>query len=99
MEYKDLELVRSIIKDATDLDIIYTYNDLVFPEHSKFIIQFDNENENNYFCYFRDNCSTYEQENILSNLIIASHQRNCTLVSDGVFELNQIGEEVEIQFL
>ena len=99
MEYKDLEKVRAIIKDATDLNIIYTYNDLVFPEHSKFIIQFDSEKENNFFCYFRDNCSIQEQEDILSNLIIASHQRNCTLLSEGAFELNQKGEEVEIQFL
>ena len=34
MIFRDLEKVRVIIKEATDLDVAYAYDDLVFPEHA-----------------------------------------------------------------
>ena len=43
MKYRDLETVRQIIKEATDLEVMYAYDDLVFPDHGVFMIQYDDK--------------------------------------------------------
>jgi hypothetical protein len=98
MIFRDLEKVRSIVKEATDLDIAYAYDDLVFPEHAAFLIQFDDANENNYFCYFHEDCLPESKAEISSNLTQALKKHRCTLVSKGSFTLEQKGEEIEISW-
>jgi len=44
MEFRNLENLRAFIKDATGLDVSYAYDDLVFPDHTAFIVQFDCSN-------------------------------------------------------
>lgn len=99
MSYRNLEIVRVIVKAATDLDISYAYDDLVFPDHTAFIIQYDDDNENNFFCYFHKDCNKKDQDKIFSNLTEASNANNCTISSKGSFYLEQKGEEVDIHFL
>jgi hypothetical protein len=99
MNYRDLEKVRGIIMEATSLDVVYAYDDLVFPEHAAFMIQFDDSNENNFFCYFHKDCIGDNQKTLFTSLQNASHEKRCTLVSSGAFELKQKGEEIEINFL
>ena len=35
MQYRDLEKVRTIIQEATGLEVAYAYDDLVFPDHTR----------------------------------------------------------------
>lgn len=98
MKYRDLEKVRVMLKDATGLDIVYTYDDLVFPEHSAFLIQYS-ENENDFFCFFHKDCIPSEKEKIHKNLVDSFGKNNCTLELKSSFELKQKGEEVEIHFM
>jgi hypothetical protein len=99
MKYRDLEKVRQIIKYATNLDVMYAYDDLVFPEHSAFIIKFDDEDQNNFFCYFHKDCIAEDQSKLLENLQQAGNHKSCKLLFKGIFDLKQKGEEVEIHFL
>lgn len=99
MILRDLEKVRVMLKEATELDIAYAYDDLVFPDHTAFIIQFDDDNVNNYFCYFHEDCLPDSKTEILNNLTQTLKKHRSTLVSKGSFNLNQKGEEVEIKFL
>ena len=97
MKYRDLEKVRAIIYEATKLEVAYAYDDLVFPDYTAFILQFDDSNMNNFFCYFHIDC--VEKKQIFENLSNACLQKNCSLISKGDFKLEQKKEEVELQFI
>jgi len=97
MEYRDLEKVRSIIDDATGLEIAYAYDDLVFPDYTAFIIQFDDKKSTNFFIYFHEDCD--EKETLFENISKACAEKKCTLTQKGDFKLEQKGEEVELQFI
>jgi hypothetical protein len=96
---RDLEKVRTIIKEATGLDVMYAYDDLVFPEHAAFLIQFDDEQVNNYLCYFYEDCTVDSKNQILESLTKVCMQKKCTLVSKGAFSMKQKGKELQINFL
>jgi|ERR1035437_3796102 hypothetical protein len=99
MIIRDLEKVRTIIKEATGLDVMYAYDDLVFPEHAAFFMQFDDKNVNKYLCYFHEDCIVDDKKQLLENLTKVCSQKRCTLVSKGAFTMKQKGEELEIHFL
>lgn len=99
MKYRNLELVRTIIKDATDLDISYAYDDLVFPDNVVFLIKYDDANDQNFFGYFRKDCQEKEKESIVNSLTKSCEIKSCTFEYSGVFDLKQKGEEISINFL
>ena len=99
MIFRDLEKVRVIVKEATDLDIAYAYDDLVFPEHAAFLIQFDAESDTRFSCFFHQDCLPDAAADILENLKLSFKKQECKLVSKGSFTLNQKGQEIEIKFI
>ena len=99
MNYRDLETVRQIVAAATKLDISYAYEDLVFPENTAFIIQFDDKNQNNLFCYFHEDCDSESRITLFGNLKKECLQKKCNLKMKGNFVLEQKNDEVQIQFL
>lgn len=99
MNYRDLEAVRQIVEQATGLEITYAYDDLVFPDNGVFIIQFDEENNNNLFCYFQEECKPADRETIFSNLSTECAKKKCSIVNQGSFTLEQQGENIQIKFL
>jgi hypothetical protein len=99
MNYRDLESVRQIVAAATNLDISYAYEDLVFTENTAFLIQFDDNNLNNLFCYFHEDCDSKSREAILYSLKNVCKAKKCTLELKGDFSLKQKNDEVQIQFL
>ncbi len=62
MIYRDLEKVRTIIDEATGLEVSYAYDDLVFPDHTAFIIQFDDTKASHFFGYFHKDCNPADQK-------------------------------------
>lgn len=99
MIIRDLEKVRASIKEATDLDVAYAYDDLVFPEHAAFLIEFDAESDKKLYCYFHVDCLPDSKVEILDQLTLSFKKRGCNLVSKGLFSLDQKGEEIEIRFV
>ena len=98
MNYRDYEAVRQIVENATGLEITYAYDDLVFPEHGAFIIQFDDENTNKLFCYFHVDCTGVDRKTIFNGLEHECVSRKASLETKGDFELKQEGEDIQIHF-
>jgi len=96
MEYRNLEKVRSIIDEATGLAVGYAYDDLVFPDYTAFIIQFNDTDSTNFFCYFHEDCN--ERKTLFNDLTEACKKQRCTLTLKGDYKLEQKEEEVELQF-
>jgi len=98
MKFRNLEAAHYIIKEATGLDISYAYDDLVFPEHTVFIIQFDDTNDKNLLCYFRTDCTPNEKSKIYTELDRFATADKFTMDNMGTFEIVQKDEEIEIHF-
>ncbi|MFI1772767.1 hypothetical protein [Thalassobellus citreus] len=99
MIYRDLEKVRGIIEDATSLEVSYAYDDLVFPDHTAFIIQFDDTKTTRFFCYFHKDCNLKDKKELEEKLKSASLKQKCDLIVKGDFYLEQENEQVNIHFL
>ncbi len=99
MIFRDLEKVRVMLKEATELDIAYAYDDLVFPEHTAFIIQYSENNDTDFLCYFHEDCLPGAKADLLANLTQSFQKKGCKLETKGLFKLAQKGEEIEIAFM
>lgn len=98
MNFRDLEAVRQLVLDATGLEITYSYDDLVFPDSTVFIIQFDDENLNNLFCHFQEDFLPEARQNVLLALQKEGAKRECTVEMKGTFELKENGDNMDIAF-
>lgn len=99
MNYRDLEAVRQIVNSATGLEITYAYEDLVFPEHGAFIIQFDEERVDKLHCFFHEDCTEKDAKNIFANLENECGKKKCDLEQAGYFNFEQVDENIQIRFL
>lgn len=101
MKFRNLELVRQIIKEASGLDISYAYDDLVFGEHGVFIIQYDSKDDSRLYCYFHKDCMTSYKVGIEAKLKEAAKIRDCKMIMRGNFVIapSEKSEEVQIEFV
>lgn len=83
------------------LEVTYVYDDLVFVEHTAFLLQFDDVNPENLKLYFNVDCEAEAAETLEAQLIHAAKAQNFTIQNNGKFELKQKEgvEEFEIRFL
>ena len=98
MKFRDLETVRKIVLDATGLDITYAYDDLVFPEETVFIMQFDDKNTDNIFVHFHEDCEVPARNNVIKVLTKSCEEYKCSLTYKGTFVLDEKGENMNINF-
>lgn len=98
MKFRDLEKVRVMVKEATDLDISYAYDDLVFPDNTAFIIQFSDDDDALFYAHWRKDCIPQLAAEIQKKLEETFEKHGCQLVYKGKFMLGQKGEEIEIRF-
>lgn len=68
IEFRNIDKIKFIVQDATGLDIMYAYDDMVFPEHGVFLIRFSDENPALIFCHFHEDCPEDERTRIFSSL-------------------------------
>lgn len=98
MKFRDLETVRQIVLDATGLEISYAYDDLVFPENTVFIMQFDDANLDNVFVHFQEDCEVQARQNVIDALTKSCEKEKCSLTYKGTFVLDAQGENMNINF-
>ena len=100
MKFRPLGIAKEIIQ-AAGMQVTYTYDDLVFIEHSPVIVQFDDENKKNLKVYFNVDCETAAAEKIEKKLKDAATEREFTITITGEFEMAQKRgvEEIEIRLL
>ena len=99
VQFYELDKVRFIIKEATDLDVAYAYEDLVFSEHAIFIIQFDIK-PNSLICWFNEECVETERHSIFKSLTSHSTANGMKIAYKGKFEMTQKDgeEQLSIKF-
>ncbi len=98
MNFRDLEAVRQILLAATGLEVSYAYDDLVFPEETVFMIQFDDVNLNNIYIYFQEDLETFARENVIKQIEKECIKKKCTLTYKGTYVLDFKGENMDIKF-
>lgn len=98
--YRPLGKVRDLVQ-AIGLDISYAYDDLVFSDHSMFILQFENQNDYRLKLFFNTECNKQEAEIVEKKLKAEAKIAKLEIINSGLFELNQIDEkeELEIRFV
>lgn len=100
MKYRNLEKVRQIVKEATNLDLMYAYDDLVFPEHGACILQYNEQDESTYRCYFNRDCKEQEQLKLIAGLVQVAKKHGCIIETCGSFHMEQKNDaEVEVKFI
>ena len=98
--FRPLGEVRDIVQ-ATGLDISYAYEDLVFSDHSVFILRFADEATKKLYLYFNSACIEPEANALTEKLITAGKGMGFEILKAGSFTLTQASEieEIEIKFL
>lgn len=88
------------IASSTGLEITYAFDDLVFSEHSIFVIRFDKEHEDIVYLYFNVDCEEEIARELYKTLKDASDKHQLKLYEMGTFNLqpNDEVEEIEIEF-
>lgn len=100
MKFRPLGIAKEIIQ-AAGMQVTYTYDDLVFIEHSPILVQFDDKNKKNLKVYFNVDSEKAAAEKIEEKLNDAATEREFTITNIGEFEIVQKkgAEEIEIRLL
>ncbi|PWE00575.1 hypothetical protein [Marinilabilia rubra] len=99
IKFRDIDKIKFIVKDATGLDIMYAYDDLIFPEHGAFIIRFNDDDDKSVFCHFHKDCTEPEEKQILTSLGKTGQLNDLRIIKGTEFEMRQKDkEQFEIKF-
>lgn len=85
------ELVESI-----GFDISYAYDDLVFSDHSLFILRFDDENPEQLYLYFNKEAEADVTAKVGVNVVEAGALSGFKVINSGHFEVWQAEDEEEL---
>jgi hypothetical protein len=88
------------IAESTGLEVTYAYEDLVFSEHSVFILQFDNLNASQLFLFFNCNCIASTVNDFTLKMTNKAIEIGLKLINKGTFSLSPVEgkDELEIVF-
>lgn len=100
VKFRDIDQITFIVKEATGLDIMYAYDDLVFPEHGVFIIRFNDELHDSVFCHFNEDCIKTEKERFFTSLSDVAELNHLKMELGASYSLSEKNnKEVELKFL
>ncbi len=96
--FRPLSDVKMILEEA-GTDISYAYDDLIFVEHTAYLIQFDDDNQRNLKIYF--NTDTPEQQASIEYKKLEPFmvKNKMSLTLSGKFSLKQKDDSEEIEIL
>ena len=99
IQFRPLGKVREMIQ-SIGLDISYAYDDLVFADHSLFIIQFDDKKAHLLKLFFNVDCEAQELKRIEKLLGAEAQLAGLIIEKKGTFSLHQKveAEELELTF-
>ena len=93
----DLGRVQNVVKTATGLEVTHAFEDLVFVEHSAFLIQFDATDLKQFICHFNEDCPVEDRVKLLNYLQTAATAEGLTCSEGQVFRLEQVPDKEEIR--
>ncbi len=96
---RPLSEVKMLLEEL-GTDVSFAYDDLVFIEHSAFLIQFDDVTPSNLKIFFNKDLAESDVLKIESKLIECGTKRKFTIINSGKFELTpkEDTEEIDIAF-
>jgi hypothetical protein len=99
MNYRPLGITKEIVS-TTGLEVTYAYDDLVFVEHSPFLIQFDDETPTNLKLFFNIDCEADAAKRLEEQLTTAARAKEYTILNSGKFTMVQKegAEEFDVRF-
>lgn len=96
--FRPLSDVKMVLEEA-GTDITYAYEDLIFVEHTAYLLQFDDEKPSNLRIYFNTEIDSKQAEEEEKKLTPLLTKRKMKLVKAGKFELKQKEDSEEIDIL
>lgn len=85
----EIEKIRFVIQDATGLDIMYAYENLVFAEHGIYLIEVNRDDKNKLNCYFNVDFEADKRLLFLEKLMRTASLNGMVIVNKGTFEMKQ----------
>ena len=100
MIMRELGRVKQIVEEGCGLDITHFYDDLVFVEHSPFLIKFDAANSRLFHLYFSRDCPEEDRQKLLlkMNTACQANEMSCEHAGTFSFEQTDADEEIKINF-
>ena len=96
--FRPLAEVKMMLEEIGS-DVSYAYDDLVFVEHTAYLIQFDDENPQNLKLFFNTEINKVESTRIQVRLLEAAKRRKFKLLNSGYFSLKQKDDSEELDIL
>ena len=96
--FRPLSEVKMMLEEA-GTDVSYACDDLVFVEHTAFLLQFDDENSANLKIYFNTDIDDSQAAAEQKKLLPFVEKREMTLTPAGKFTLKQKEDSEEIDIL
>ena len=99
IQFRPLGKVREMVQ-AIGFDVSYAYDDLVFSDHSLFIIQFDDKRTDVLKLFINADCVMQESKRVEKLLGAEAQLAGLIIEKKGTFSINQKEgtEELEVMF-
>ncbi len=99
-QFRPLGKLKNVIEHL-DVDISHTYEDLVFLEHTAYIIRFDDKVYQNLYLHFNEECPDNDAKEIFENFKIQASKEGFHSSLDQKFKLEQVEgkEELRLEFV
>jgi hypothetical protein len=98
MTEKPLGRITAILADL-GLEVTYAYDDLVFVQHSAFLLQFTEEH-NALKLFINQECNPAEANNVASNMVLEFDQAGFSVTPTGRYALSQdTGTTLAVRFI
>lgn len=95
--YRPLGMITEIIEQM-DLEVTYTFEDLVFISHNAFLLQMGQNGETVYL-YFNEESQSDKRDSITSQLIQLGKQREIVFIQRGTYVMKpRKDEQLDIHF-
>ena len=85
----EIEKIRFLFQDATGLDIMYAYENIVFAEHGLYLVEVDARNSKKLKCYFNVEFENSKRLLFLEKLMLTASLNDLILENRGTFEMQQ----------
>ena len=95
--FRPLAEVKMMLEEIRH-DVSYAYDDLVFAEHTAFLIQFDDETPKKLKLFFNTEVDEQEMTKIQNKLSIASEKKKLKLKTKAGFHLNRKKTKKKFKF-
>lgn len=95
LEYRPLGKLRDLV-ESIGFDISYAYDDLVFSDHSLFILRFDDEKPERLYLYFNKEAEEKVASKVSKSVVEAGMIGGFSIISSGQFEVCQAEDKEEL---